>query len=91
MALPPVPPTYDSWNDYIETNAPALSAAQGLTLQQAKASLKLGDVAKPVRQAVGTPSYRIYNIFTTWAARSVIPQPNPDPDVPVALGRPWRL
>jgi hypothetical protein len=90
MALPPTPSGYTNWNDYIETNAPALAAAQSLTLQQAKASLKLADVAEPVRQAVGTPSYRIYNVFTTWAARAVIPQPTLDPDVPTALGRPWR-
>ena len=90
MSLPPTPPGFTNWNDYIETNAPALAAAQGLTLQQAKASLKLGDVAKPVRVAVGTPSYRVYNVFTTWAARSVIPQPTTNPDIPTALGRPWR-
>lgn len=33
MALPPVPDGYDNWNDYIETEAPALALAQGLTLQ----------------------------------------------------------
>jgi hypothetical protein len=91
MALPPVPPSYNSWNDYIETNAPALAAAQGLTLQQAKASIKLLDVAEPVRSAAGTPSFRIFNVFTTWAARRVIPQPNPNPDIYTAPGRPWRL
>ena len=91
MSLPPVPAPYDSWNDYIETNAPALATAQSLTLQQAKASLKLLDVALPVRQAVGTPSYRQYNEFTTWAARQVIPQPTTNPDIPTALGRPWLL
>ena len=81
MALPPTPPGYDNWNDYIETNAPALAISQGLTLQEAKASLKLLDVSEPIRSAVGEPYYRIYNVFTTWAARA----PSPDP------GRPWRL
>lgn len=90
MALPPVPPAYDSWNEYIETNAPAIASAQGLTIQQARASIKLLNVADPVRSAVGTPSYRTYNVFTTWAARKVIPQPNPNPDVYTAPGRPWR-
>jgi hypothetical protein len=79
MALPPTPVGYVSWNSYIELNAPALAAAQGLTLQEAKASLKLLYVAEPVRQAVGTPSYRIYNQFTTWADRTVSP----------VIGRPW--
>ena len=79
MALPPTPVGYVSWNSYIELNAPALAAEQGLTLQEAKASLKLLYVAEPVRQAVGTPSYRIYNVFTTWADRTVSP----------VIGRPW--
>jgi len=79
MALPPVPATYDSWNDYIETNAPGL-VGPGLTLQQAKAQLKLSLVSEPIRSAVGQPYYRQYNIFTTWAARSVLP----------TIGRPWR-
>jgi hypothetical protein len=91
MALPPTPPGYSNWNEYIEVNAPAIAAAQSLTIQQARASIKLGNVAEPVRQATGTPSYRAYNVFTTWAARQVIPQPNPNPDVSVAPGRPWRL
>ena len=56
-------------------------AIQGLTFQQAKASIKLLDVAMPVRQEIGTPSYRIYNTFTTWAARTVAP----------TQGRPWIL
>lgn len=90
MALPPTPAPYLSWNDYIETNAPALATAQSITLQQAKASLKLLDVALPVRQAIGTPSYRTYNVFTDWASRQVIPQPTTNPDIPTALGRPWR-
>jgi hypothetical protein len=80
MALPPVPPGYLNWNDYINQNAPALAAAQGLTLMEAKCALKLEDVAMPVRQAVGTNSYRIYNQFTTWDARAVAP----------TQGRPWR-
>jgi len=80
MALPPVPMGYNSWNEYIETEAPALAVAQGLTLQQAKASIKLLEVAEPIRSAVGEPYYRDYNLFTTWAARALLP----------ALGRPWR-
>ena len=91
MALPPTPVGYDNWNDYIETNAPALSVAEGITLQEAKASIKLLDVSEPIRSDSGQPYYRQYNVFTTWAARQVIPQPNPDPDVDVAPGRPWRL
>jgi hypothetical protein len=81
MALPPTPVGYDNWNDYIQTNAPALAAAQGLTLQQAKASLKLLDVSEPIRSTFGQPYYRQYNVFTTWAARALLPAP----------GRPWRL
>ena len=80
MALPPTPSGYNNWNQYITDNAPALMASQGLTFQQAKASIKLLDVAMPVRQDVGTPSYRIYNEFTTWADRTVSP----------TLGRPWK-
>lgn len=91
MALPPTPAGYTNWNDYIETNAPAIATAQGLTIQQARASIKLLDVAEPVRTATGTPSFRIYNVFTTWASRQVIPQPTTNPDVQVAPGRPWRL
>lgn len=81
MALPPTPPGYDNWNDYIQTNAPALAAAQGLTIQEARGSLKLLYVSEPIRSAVGQPYYRIYNVFTTWANSA----PYPDP------GRPWRL
>lgn len=81
MALPPTPPGYQNWNEYITANAPALMASQGLTFQEAKASIKLLDVAMPVRQAVGTTSYRIYNVFTTWADRTVAP----------TEGRPWQL
>ena len=79
--LPPVPSPYLSWNEYIEVNAPAVASAQGITLQQAKASIKLLDVAEPIRSAVGQPYYRQYNLFTTWAARALLPNP----------GRPWKL
>ena len=79
MALPPVPAPYLSWNDYIETNAPGLVSAS-LTLQQAKAQLKLSLVSEPIRSAAGQPYYRQYNVFTTWSARSVLP----------FVGRPWR-
>jgi hypothetical protein len=91
MALPPTPAGFSNWNEYISVQGAIIAAAQGLTFQEGKASVKLLDVAEPVRQAVGTPSYRIYNVFTDWASREVIPQPNPDPDVEVAPGRPWRL
>ena len=80
MALPPVPSGYDSWNQYITVNAPALMTSQGLTFQQAKASIKLLNVAEPIRSAVGEPYYREYNVFTTWADRAILP----------AQGRPWR-
>jgi hypothetical protein len=81
MALPPTPVGYDNWNDYIETNAPALAIAEGLTLQEAKASIKLLDVSEPIRSDLGQPYYRIYNVFTTWADRALSPD----------AGRPWRL
>lgn len=81
MALPQVPEGYTNWNDYIETNAPALEAEQSLTLQEAKASLKLLYVSEPIRSAVGEPYYREYNVFTTWAERSTLPN----------QGRPWKL
>lgn len=81
MALPPVPLSYDSWNQYIESNAPSIASSQGITLQQAKASLKLLYVSEPIRGTIGQPYYRQYNIFTTWAARSLLP----------SIGRPWRL
>lgn len=81
MALPSVPAPYQSWNDYIKTNAPALAAAQGITLQQAKASLKLLYVSKPIREAAGQPYYRAYNKFTTWGARALSPD----------SGRPWKI
>jgi hypothetical protein len=80
MSLPPVPEGYDSWNQFIEINGAIIAAEQGLTFQEGKASAKLLYVAEPVRQAVGTPSFRIYNVFTTWAARTVSP----------TQGRPWR-
>lgn len=81
MALPPTPVGYDNWNDYIQTNAPALAVAQGLTLQEAKGSLKLLYVSEPIRSDFGQPYYRIYNVFTTWADRALSPAP----------GRPWKL
>lgn len=81
MALPPTPVGYDNWNDYIETNAPALAIAESITLQQAKASLKLLEVSEPIRSAVGQPYYRQYNVFTNWASRALLPAP----------GRPWKL
>ena len=80
MALPPVPVGYPSWNAYIEEQGAIVAAAQGLTLQQGKASVKLLSVAEPVRQAEGTPSYREYNVFTTWDDRTVAP----------TTGRPWK-
>ena len=79
--LPPVPPSYPSWNAYIEEQGAIIAAAQGLTFQEGKASAKLLYVAMPVRQDVGTPSYNQYNIFTTWANRTVAP----------TIGRPWQL
>lgn len=81
MALPPTPLGYDNWNEYIETNAPALAVAQNITVQQAKASIKLLEVSKPIRSALGQPYYRQYNVFTTWADRALLPD----------SGRPWKL
>jgi hypothetical protein len=81
MALPPTPSGYDSWNQYIEIQGAIIAAAQGLTFQEGKASVKLLDVAMPERQAIGTPSYREYNIFVDWASRTVAP----------TEGRPWLL
>lgn len=80
MSLPPTPVGYANWNEYIEIQGAIVAAAQGLTFQEGKASVKLLDVAEPVRQAFGTPSYREYNVFTTWAERTVAP----------TEGRPWR-
>ena len=79
MALPPVPATYDSWNQYIEEQGAIIAAAQSLTFQEGKAVAKLLYVSMPPRQAVGTPSYREFNIFTDWASRTIAP----------AEGRPW--
>lgn len=79
MSLPPIPAGYTSWNQYIADKAPALAAEQGLTLMEAKCAIKLKEVAMPVRQAEGTPSYRIYNQFSTWDQRAVAP----------TQGRPW--
>jgi hypothetical protein len=81
MALPPTPEGYNNWNDYIEAEAPAIALAQNITLQEAKASIKLLEVAKPIRSEVGEPYFRQYNVFTTWADRAVLPAP----------GRPWKL
>ena len=81
MALPSVPEGFDNWNAYIKAEAPALAAAEGITLQEAKASLKLLEVSQPIRSAVGEPYFRQYNVFTTWADRAVLP----------AAGRPWKL
>lgn len=78
--LPPVPPSYLSWNEYIEDNAPAL-VGPTLTLQEAKAQLKLSLVSQPIRSAAGQPYYRQYNVFTTWSARALLPD----------AGRPWKL
>lgn len=79
MALPPVPTGYDSWNQYIEEQGAIIAAAQGLTFQQGKESVKCGDVAQPVRQAVGTPSYRIYNVWINYETSTHAP----------TEGRPW--
>ena len=79
--LPPTPAGYDNWNAYIEEQGAIIAAAQGLTFQEGKASAKLLYVAMPVRQAAGTLSYRDYNVFTTWAARALVPDE----------GRPWKL
>jgi hypothetical protein len=81
MALPSVPDGYDSWNDYIEQEAPALATAQDISIQEARASIKLSEVSKPIRSATGEPYFRQYNVFTTWAERAILP----------AQGRPWRL
>jgi hypothetical protein len=80
MALPPVPSSYQSWNQYIEEQGAIVAAAQGLTFQEGKASVKLLDVATPGRTDPDSPDYMVYNIFTTWADRTVSP----------TVGRPWR-
>lgn len=80
MALPATPAGYDSWNQYIEDVAPGL-VGPSLTLQEAKAQLKLSLVSQPIRSAVGQPYYRQYNVFTDWASRALLPD----------FGRPWKL
>jgi hypothetical protein len=80
MALPPTPSGYSNWNAYIEEQGAVIAAAQSLTLQQGKASVKLLDVATPGRTDINSPDYMIYNVFTTWPARTVSP----------TTGRPWR-
>jgi hypothetical protein len=79
--LPPVPSGYPSWNAYIEEQGAIIAAAQGLTFQEGKASVKLLDVASPGRTDPASPDYMIYNLFTTWASRAVAP----------TEGRPWLL
>ncbi len=80
MALPPTPMGYSNWNQYIEEQGAIVAAAQGLTLQEGKATVKLLDVATPGRIDPDSPDYMIYNVFTTWPARTVSP----------TTGRPWR-
>lgn len=80
MSSPPVPTGYDSWNQYVEEQGSIVAASQGLTFQEGKASVKLLDVATPGRTDPDSPDYMVYNIFTTWAARTVSP----------IVGRPWR-
>lgn len=80
MSLPPTPLGYSNWNAYIEEQGAIIAAAQGLTFQEGKASVKLLDVATPGRIDPDSPDYMIYNVFTTWAARTVSPE----------IGRPWR-
>ena len=72
---------YTNWNHYIESDAPALADSQSLMLQEAKASIKLLMVSKPIREEVGQPYYREFNYFTTWDNRAIVPE----------LGRPWKL
>lgn len=80
MSSPPVPTGYDSWNQYVEEQGAIVAAAQGLTFQQGKATVKLLQVAQPGRIDPNSPDYMIYNQFTTWSARAVSPE----------IGRPWR-
>ena len=80
MALPATPSGYSNWNAYIEEQGAVIAAAQSLTLQQGKASVKLLNVASPGRTDPNSPDYMIYNVFTTWPARTVSP----------TIGRPWR-
>lgn len=79
--LPPVPPSYSSWNQYIEEQGAIIAAAQGITFQEGKATVKLLTIASPGRTDPSSPDYSIYNVFTDWASRAVAP----------AEGRPWRL
>lgn len=81
MSLPPTPPGYDSWNQYIAVQGQIIATAQGLTLQEGKGSAKLLYAAMPGRQNPSSTDYMPYNEFTTWAARTVAP----------TVGRPWRL
>jgi hypothetical protein len=80
MALPPTPSGYSNWNEYIEEQGATVAAAQSITFQEGKATVKLLDVASPGRTDPNSPDYMIYNQFTTWAARTVSP----------TTGRPWR-
>jgi hypothetical protein len=80
MALPPTPAGYSNWNEYVEEQGATVAAAQSITLQEGKATVKLLDVASPGRTDLNSPDYMIYNQFTTWAARTVSP----------TTGRPWR-
>lgn len=81
MSLPPVPPGYDSWNQFIEVQGAIIAAQQGLTFQEGKGSAKLLYAAMPLRQDPASSDYMIYNVFTTWDQRTVAP----------TIGRPWRL
>ncbi len=81
MSSPPTPVGYSNWNAYIEEQGAIVAAAQGLTFQQGKASVKLLSVATPGRTNPASPDYMIYNVFDTWANITVSPQ----------IGRPWRL
>lgn len=80
MALPPTPVGYLNWNAYIEEQGAVVAAAQSISFQAGKASVKLLDVATPGRTDSSSPDYMIYNVFTTWPARAVSP----------TIGRPWR-
>ena len=81
MSSPPTPVGYSNWNAYIEEQGAIVAAAQGLTFQQGKASVKLLSVATPGRTNPASPDYMIYNVFDTWANITVSP----------TIGRPWRI
>lgn len=81
MSLPPVPPGYISWNEFIEIQGTIIASQQGLTRQEGKGSAKLLYAAMPPRQDPTSPSFMPYNVFTTWADRTVAP----------TIARPWRL